>query len=116
MLDGFYVGYMSADGYGVVLFVFKNSNIVGVDAGGVSFDGFFTQDSATKGYSGKIKIQAPPNTDLIQGINSGPSGLTYEVPFTIPENFLDVPFITIRTPFGKVNIKMEKLRDLGDIR
>ncbi|RWM57438.1 hypothetical protein [Mesorhizobium sp.] len=114
MLDGFYVGYMSADGYGVVLFVFKGKAIVGVDAGGVKFDGNFDQDPATKAYSGKISVDAPPNIDLIQGINTGPNGLKYEVPFTMPENFLEAPFIKITTPFGAVNVKLEKLRDLGD--
>lgn len=114
MLDGFYVGYMSADGYGVVLFVFRGSNIVGVDAGGVKFDGTYAQDSATNSFRGKITVNAPPNIDLVQGINTGPNGLTYEVPFSMPENFLEAPFIRVDTPFGPVNIKLEKLRDLGD--
>ncbi|OCJ63477.1 hypothetical protein A6U97_13410 [Agrobacterium tumefaciens] len=115
MLDGFYVGYMSADGYGVVLFVFKGNNIVGVDAGGVKFDGSYTQDLTTNSFKGNITVDAPPNIDLIQGINTGPNGLKYEVPFSMPENFLEAPFIRVDTPFGPVNIKLEKLRDLGDV-
>lgn len=114
MLDGFYVGYMSADGYGVVLFAFKGKTIVGVDAGGVKFDGNFDQDKDTLAYSGKITVNAPPNIDLVQGINTGPNGLVYEVPLSMPVNFLDAPFIKVETPFGIVHIKMEKLRDLGD--
>ena len=113
MLDGFYAGYMTADGYGVVLFVFKGSSIVGTDAGGVRFDGTYQQRDNSGSYVGKITIDAPPNVDLIQGINSGPKGLVYEVPFTLPENFLQAPFIKIDTPFGPVNVKLEKLRDLG---
>lgn len=113
MLDGFYVGYMSADGYGVVLFVFRGSNIVGVDAGGVKFDGYYTLDPVTKSFNGKITVNAPANTNLVQGGNTGPNGLTYEVPFSMPENFLDVPFIRVDTPFGPVNMKLEKLRDIG---
>lgn len=115
MLDGFYVGYMTANGYGVVLFVFKGDTIVGVDAGGVKFDGNFNQDTDTKAYRGKITVDAPPNIDLVQGVSSGANGLRYEVPFTMPENFLSAPFIKVDTPFGPVNIKLEKLRDLGGV-
>lgn len=114
MLDGFYVGYMTADGYGVVLFVFRGNALVGVDAGGVKFDGSFLQNAISKAYEGKITVNAPPNINLIQGVNTGPDGLVYEVPFSMPENFLEAPFIKVSTPYGAVNIKLEKLRDLGD--
>lgn len=115
MLDGFYVGYMAANGYGVVLFVFKGDTIVGVDAGGVKFDGSFSQDENSNAYRGTVTVDAPPNIDLVQGINTGPQGLKYEVPFSLPENFLLAPFIKVETPFGPVNIKLEKLRDLGGV-
>ena len=114
MLDGFYVGYLtSAQSYGVAMFVFRGSNIVGVDGGGVKFDGNFLQDKTSGNYSGKITVDAPPNIDLVQGVSTGPTGLKYEVPFTMPPNFLDAPFIKVDTPFGAVNIRLEKLRDLG---
>lgn len=113
MLDGFYVGYMSAaSGYGVVLFVFQGTVIVGVDAGGVKFDGTFTHNSDTGEYQGSIRVDAPPNISLVQGIATGPNGLKYNVPFSLPADFLDSPFIKIDTPFGGVNVKLEKLRDL----
>jgi len=113
MIDGFYVGYMSATGYGVVLFVFSGGVIVGVDAGGVKFDGTYKQEPDTKAFEGTVKVNAPPNIDLVQGLNSGPQGLQYEVPFYLPPNFLEAPFIRVATPFGPVNIKLEKVRDLG---
>jgi hypothetical protein len=113
MIDGFYVGYMSAQGYGVVLFIFRKNRLVGTDVGGVRFDGKFASDSAGS-YSGNVTVKAPPNVELIQGVNSGPNGLTYDVPFSLPSNFLEAPFIKIATPFGAVNIKLEKLRDLGE--
>lgn len=113
MLDGFYVGYMTAaSGYGVVLFVFQGTTIVGVDAGGVKFDGDFTHNPDTGEYQGKIRVDAPPNISLVQGIATGPSGLKYTVPFSLPSDFLTSPFIKVETPFGAVNVKLEKLRDL----
>ncbi len=113
MIDGFYVGYVSAENYGVLMFVLKDDKLVGVDAGGVKFDGTIEQDPDTKVYSGTVKVTAPPNVDLVQGINTGPDGLTYETSLSLPENFLDAPFIDLNTPLGPVNIKLEKLRDLG---
>lgn len=114
MLDGFYVGYLtSVHGYGVVMFVFHGTDIVGVDAASVKFDGTFSVDENTGSFSGNIKVDAPPNIELLQGISSGSAGLRYEVPFTLPKNFLEAPFIKLETPFGPVNIRLEKLRDLG---
>jgi hypothetical protein len=118
MLDGFYVGYMSGkgeNGYGIVLFVIKQNNIVGVDAGGVKFDGTYSEDKEKGGYSGHMKVVAPPNIQLIQGINTGPSGLTYEVPLFMPANFVELPSFRVDTPLGPVNVRLERLRDLGAV-
>jgi len=112
-MDGFYVGYMSATaGYGVVLFVLRDREIVGVDAGGVRFDGEYEDDPETGGFKGRILITVPPNTSLVQGVNSGPSGMNYSTNFKMPPDFLEVPFIKITTPLGEVNVKLEKLREL----
>lgn len=112
-MDGFYVGYMTATGgYGVVLFVFRGKTIVGVDAGGVKFDGTFVQNKETGEFQGNIRVDAPPNISLVQGVPTGPNGLRYTVPFVMPSNFLETPFIKVETPFGAVNVKLEKLRDL----
>ena len=115
MLDGFYVGYMTGKGYGVVLFVFRGNTIVGVDAGGVKFDGKYTFNSENSLYSGEVTVSAPPNSELVQGIQTGPAGITYKVPFSMPENFLNEPYIKVETPFGSVNVRLEKLRDLDSI-
>lgn len=113
--DGFYAGYMSGEGYGVVLFVFRQGTIVGVDGGGVKFDGFYRQDPDNKNFEGTISIDAPPNIDLVQGVNTGQNGIRYDVPLVLPPNFMEAPFISVSTPFGQVNVKLEKLRDLGSV-
>jgi hypothetical protein len=114
MLDGFYVGYMTGVGYGVVLFAFKDDFIIGVDAGGVRFDGKYSKAADLQSYVGKITVTAPANINLVQGVNTGASGLTYEVEFSMPEDFLSRPYISVSTPIGPVNVKLEKLRDLGN--
>lgn len=117
MIDGFYLGYMSAvGGYGVVLFVFKDNIIVGADAGGVKFDGTYTANEDDTTYKGSIRITAPANINLVQGQSTGSDGLTYSVDFSMPHNFLSQPFITVSTPFGNVNVKLEKIRDMGDMK
>jgi hypothetical protein len=114
MLDGFYVGYMSSVGYGVALFVFRDGHIVGVDAGGVKFDGTYKFDEAQNSYLGHVTIDIPPNTTVIQGQTMGTQGLKYTTNLALPANFLAEPFFQVSTPLGTVNVKMEKLRDLGD--
>lgn len=117
MIDGFYLGYMSAvGGYSVVLFVFKDNVIVGADAGGVKFDGAYTLNPDSGSYNGSIKVTAPANITLVQGKTTGEDGLTYNVNFSMPENFLNQPFITIATPYGSVNVKLEKIRDMGNMK
>lgn len=116
MLDGFYSGFMtSASGHGLVLFVFRNGVVVGVDAGGVRFDGTYRFDEAAHQFVGQMIVSVPPNTTLIQGATSGPEGMTYEVPFNLPHDFLSQPFIPVKTPLGSVNVRLEKVRDLGAI-
>lgn len=108
-IDGFYVAYMSAQGYGVVLFAFQDGIIVGADAGGVKFDGIYkyNDDGA---FSGKVSVSAPPNINLVQGKSTGSAGLTYEVELAFPQNFLEFPYLELATPFGPVNVKLERLR------
>lgn len=114
--EGFYLGYVSAEnGFGIILLVFKDNKIIGADAGGIKFDGFFENNSVSDFYKGSIKVDAPPNVQLVQGINTGPDGLTYTVPIDLPKNFLNDPYVSLKTPLGALNIKLEKIRDLGDL-
>lgn len=62
--------------------------------------------------TGKVTVQVPPNGTVIQGVTSGPSGMTYEVPLTLVREFEQLDFIKIETPLGPVNIKLKKLRSL----
>ncbi len=111
-IDGFYVGYMTAaGGNGMAIFVFKEGVLVGSDMGGVLFDGAYAQTTSGE-YQGTVSVQVPGGVTVIQGVTAPPAGLRYDVPLSMPADFLNQPFIGITTPLGKVNVKLQKLRDL----
>jgi hypothetical protein len=111
-VDGFYVGYMTGvAGNGLVLFTFLNDIIVGVDAEGVRFDGSYSTRADGNGHDVSVTIFAPPGGSLIQGVPTGPMGLTYKVDTVLPLDLEKDDFIKVQTPFGPVNMKLKKLRE-----
>ena len=109
-MDGFYVGYFTGEaGNGLAMFTLLKGVIVGVDALGVNFDGSY--EPAEQGYKIAVKITAPPGGMLVQGVSTGTTGLKYEIETLIPGPLDTVPYLTIPTPFGAVNVKFKKLRD-----
>lgn len=114
-VDGFYSAFMSGmDGQGYALLVLRRGKIVGADPLGVTFDGNFTAEP-DGGWSGEVLVKAPAGGTLIQGVSTGPSGLSYSVPVRFPSNFDKQPFIHIETPLGPVNVKLTKIRDAEDL-
>ena len=111
-LNGFYAGFFSgAGGEGLALFIIKDGVIAGTDAGGVLFDG--TYAAIESGWSGPVKVKAPANVTLVQGVTTGPAGLEYEVPIFLPKNFLAEPYLSAQTPLGPVNFKLKRIRDVA---
>lgn len=111
-IDGIYSGYFSgAGGNGLALFVFRDGVIAGADAFGVVFDGHYER-SQDQILAGQVTVTAPPNGTLVQGVSTGPSGITYTVDISFPENFAEVPYLGVTTPLGPVNVKLVRLRAL----
>jgi hypothetical protein len=111
--NGIYSGYFTGSaeiGFGLLLI--KDGLIVGADAGGVKFDGKYEANKSGDGFEGIVQVNAPPGGTLIQGIPTGPNGLNYEVKVHLPLDFGARPFIKIETPFGPINVKFVKIRDL----
>lgn len=112
-IDGFYRGYFTgAQGNGFALLVFQSGKLAGADALGVTFDGTYVRNEAGGGYIGHVVVAAPPNGTLVQGVTTGPNGMSYEVTLQIPANFLDMPFFRLQTPLGPVNVKVERIRSI----
>lgn len=111
--EGFYAAYMTAsEGQGFVMLIFANGAIVGVDLGGVLFDGSYSVGEDER-LTGNVTVQVPPGLMVIQGASAGPSGLTYTVPVAFGVDSLSLEYIRLETPLGPVNLKLQKLRGLG---
>jgi hypothetical protein len=109
-IDGFYAGYFTGEsGGGFAVFVFRSGQIAGADALGVEFAGSYHAEPKAQGYFGKVNVKAPSSAVLVQGLTAGPNGLSYEVEFTLPDNFLDHDYLTLQTPLGPVNLKLTRL-------
>lgn len=112
-LNGFYVGYFAAaGGEGIALFCIRNATIAGADAGGFGYDGTITQQKNGDDYDVAASVKIPPNSASIVGVSSGQHGLAYNVNFKLPQDLAATPFVRIDTPYGPVNMRLVKLRDL----
>lgn len=112
--DGFYAGYFTGkDGNGLGLLVFRGGVLTGVDAAGVHFDGTYHVEAESGAVEGEVTVNAPPGGTLLQGVPTGPSGLTYKTTFRFPVDVDSQPFLRIDTAFGPVNVKLQKLRGLS---
>jgi hypothetical protein len=110
--NGIYAARMSAvEGEGLAILVFLDGLITGVDASEVKFDGSYLP-MADGSVSGSVTVVAPAGGTLIQGVSTGPSGLTYTVDFRLPKDFESLPYIRFNTPLGPVNGKISLLRAL----
>lgn len=111
-MDGFYAAYLTGrGGNSVVLLAIKSNSIVGVDAAGMKYDGSVTPaNNGTFNFHLKYVIQ--PGTPQITGIGTVATPTPVSLDFTLPPDFATGVIVTIKTPFGPVNAKMTKLRDL----
>ena len=63
-MNGFYAAYLTGTvGQGFAMLVFKDGTIVGVDSGGVKYDGTYTETG--NGLAVKLNVSTMPNMPLI---------------------------------------------------
>jgi hypothetical protein len=111
-IDGIYAAYMTgSDGQGFGMFVFLGGVLSGADPLGVRFDGDYAEASDGS-VTGTVTVTVPPDGTVIQGVSTGSSSMTYQVPLSLGADFATVPYFSLVTPLGTVNIKLEKLKDL----
>ena len=112
--NGIYNAYMTgSDGQGFAMFVFLNGVLAGSDAMGTLFDGTYEEDESGT-IRGTVRTKIPGGGTVIQGATAGSGGLLYDVPIEFRPADLDSEFITIPTALGPVNLRLEKIRDLGE--
>jgi hypothetical protein len=112
-INGIYAAYLTGSALqGFAMLTFIDGKVVGVDSGGVKYDG--TYSDAVAGYTVKIKLTVPPRTGLVQGVTTGAQVDVSELAFELPLNFLAQPFLRVNTKYGPVNAKIVKLRALDE--
>lgn len=110
-MDGFYAAFLTGrGGNAIVLFVIRSTALIGVDAGGLKYDGT-VQPLPDGNYRFQIRYIVQPGTQLITGMGSVGSPTPIQLDFIAPKDFASGVVITIHTPLGPVNAKLSKLRD-----
>jgi hypothetical protein len=111
-MEGFFAGYLTGhSGTSIILFAVKDGRMIGVDMGGMKYDGQFQTKGDGTGFSCRISYTLLPGIPLITG--PGPTANPTEITLTfdLPLNFAEGIIISIETPTGPLNAKFTKLRD-----
>jgi hypothetical protein len=112
-MDGFYVAYLTGrGGTSILLFAIKSSTLVGVDVGGMKYDGR-VEPAANGTINFHVEYVVNPGTPLITGVGSVATATPVSLDFTVPANFAEGVIVSIQTPFGPLNAKLSKLRDFS---
>jgi hypothetical protein len=110
-MEGFYVTYVTARaGTTIILWVIRGTTMVGVDAGGLKYDGELTPTAV--GFRCSIVYFIPAGASLITGTQVSAESQRIPLEFDLPSDFANGQVVSILTPLGPVNAKFEKLRDL----
>jgi hypothetical protein len=110
-MDGFYVAYLTGrGGNSALLFAIKSMKLIGVDAGGMKYDGH-VEPSGNGTVAFHVEYVVTPGTPLITGAGGVATSTPVSLDFNAPANFGEGVIVTIHTPFGPVNAKISKLRD-----
>ncbi|HUN98600.1 MAG TPA: hypothetical protein VMU69_20500 [Bradyrhizobium sp.] len=110
-MDGFYVAYLTGrGGNSVLLFAIRSSTLVGVDVGGMKYDGH-VEKTPNGTVTFHVEYVVTPNNSLITGVGNVAAPTPVALDFVVPGNFAEGVVVTIQTPFGPVNAKISKLRD-----
>ncbi|MGX4804847.1 hypothetical protein [Bradyrhizobium guangdongense] len=109
-MEGFYAAYLTGrSGTSTLLFAIRGTTFVGVDVGGIKYDGVIQPD----GQSLKVSIVyvIPAGTTLITSTTAPTAEQRIPLEFMLPTDFWNGQVIGIATPLGPVNAKFQKLRE-----
>jgi hypothetical protein len=113
-IDGFYVAYISGTaGLGMAMFIFSKGIVVGSDVSGVSYDGTYEPTQGGSSAHIKASVVVPGSTTFVQGGVAPPEGTTFPLDVVVPLKSSE-PFFHLETPRGPVNVRLTKLRGLGE--
>ncbi|MET4479630.1 hypothetical protein [Bradyrhizobium sp. F1.13.3] len=110
-MEGFYVAYLTGRaGSSLLLFAIRGSDLIGVDAGGLKYDGKVSK--TTEGWKCTVVYTIPAGSpELITGADAPSTDQRIPLEFSLPPDFSNGQIIGIATPLGPVNAKFQKLRE-----
>lgn len=114
MIEGMYrVDFNGFTGAGIAILVFQGGRIFGSDTQ-VQFDGTYEPTGTPGEVTLHVTVNVPPGVDLVQGMNSGHRGFSYDI-----REIVDLQSqrpVTVQTPIGgprgKVTARLSRLRGL----
>ena len=111
MAKQLYAAYFTgATGVSVGLFLIGDGLIVGVDVGGLKYDGTLTV-ALDGSYRGVVKYTLSPGQRLITGaVAETPQ--EFAIRLELPRDFAQGAVARIDTPTGPINARFEFLRDI----
>jgi hypothetical protein len=111
-MQGFFAAYMAGRaGTTIILFAVKDGRLIGVDMGGMKYDGQIQTKADGAGFSCRISYTILPGIALITGAGPMANPTEITLTFDLPLNFADGVIVGIETPTGPLNAKFTKLRD-----
>ncbi len=107
MKEGFYsISYTSTSGArGFGLIAMDTDILVGVDVGGVEYDGTYQYDPSSGMIEAEVKAKVPSGANLV----TGAADEDFDFKINFPRETTNTPF-TINTPGGPVNAVIKFLR------
>lgn len=111
-MNGFYAAYITGQvGNSMALFLFENGEIIGVDVGGMHYNGSYEIHEESATLRGTLNYVIKPGRQLVTGAAAGEKEISVDFPLELPTGFADGRVIEIQSPSGVVNARFEKLRD-----
>ncbi len=114
MREGFYgISYAGTEDYGFGIIVLDTNMVVGVDVGGVKYDGRYQFNTRTEEIDAFIKLTVPPGVALVQGVPAQDEEYSFEFNASFPRETSET-HLRIETRYGPVNVVLKYLRSFPD--
>ncbi len=114
--EGIYgIKFSSDSDWGAGMLILENGTVYGVDIMGAKFDGEYEFNRETNLIDSKIKVTMPPNVQTVTGLPPQPFEWSFDVELSFPRE-TDKSQLQVSTPIGPINVLVEYMRSLPDLK
>eukprot|EP01031_Cornospumella_fuschlensis_P007895 gene7895-9759_t len=100
VMNGFYAAFLTGlNGNSVLLFAIRDRTVVGVDVGGVKYDGSIVEKDAG-GHLIHLAYTIAPGVAMITGLGPVAVPTSVSIDFELPAEFMTGVIVRVQTPFG----------------